>query len=53
MAFFVIAGPSRRSPAFRASRRRNFTFCFLDNEEIGPIALAKIAKDTGLRPEDL
>jgi predicted RNA binding protein YcfA (HicA-like mRNA interferase family) len=32
---------------------RNFTFCFHDSEEIGPAALAKIAKDTGLRPEDL
>jgi predicted RNA binding protein YcfA (HicA-like mRNA interferase family) len=32
---------------------RNFTFCFHDTEEIGPAALAKIAKDTGLRPEDL
>jgi predicted RNA binding protein YcfA (HicA-like mRNA interferase family) len=32
---------------------RNFTFCFHDKEEIGPAALAKIAKDTGLRPEDL
>ena len=32
---------------------QNFTFCFHDNEEIGPAALAKIAKDTGLRPEDL
>jgi predicted RNA binding protein YcfA (HicA-like mRNA interferase family) len=32
---------------------RNFTFCFHDNEETGPAALAKIAKDTGLRPEDL
>ena len=31
----------------------NFTFCFHDNEEIGPVALAKIAKETGLRPEDL
>jgi predicted RNA binding protein YcfA (HicA-like mRNA interferase family) len=31
----------------------NFTFCFHDGEEIGPAALAKIAKDTGLRPEDL
>ena len=31
----------------------NFTFCFHDNEEIGPAALSKIAKDTGLRPEDL
>jgi hypothetical protein len=32
---------------------RNFTFCFHDNEEVGPAALAKIAKGTGLRPEDL
>lgn len=31
----------------------NFTFCFHDNEEIGPAALARIGKDTGLRPEDL
>ncbi|MCC6390691.1 MAG: type II toxin-antitoxin system HicA family toxin [Bryobacterales bacterium] len=31
----------------------NFTFCFHDNEEIGPAALAKIGKDTRLRPEDL
>jgi predicted RNA binding protein YcfA (HicA-like mRNA interferase family) len=31
----------------------NFMFCFHDSEEIGPAALAKIAKDTGLRPEDL
>jgi len=33
--------------------RQNFTFCFHDSEEIGPAALAKIGKDTGLRPEDL
>jgi predicted RNA binding protein YcfA (HicA-like mRNA interferase family) len=32
---------------------RNFTFCFHDSEEIGPAALAKIAKETGLRPDDL
>jgi predicted RNA binding protein YcfA (HicA-like mRNA interferase family) len=32
---------------------RNFTFCFHDSEEIGPAALAKIGKDTGLHPEDL
>ena len=31
----------------------NFTFCFHDSEEIGPTALAKIGKETGLRPEDL
>ena len=31
----------------------NFTFCFQDSEEVGPAALAKIGKETGLRPEDL
>jgi len=31
----------------------NFTFCFHDNQEVGPAALARIGKDTGLRPEDL
>lgn len=31
----------------------NFTFCFHDSEEVGPAALSRIAKDTGLRPEDL
>ena len=31
----------------------NFTFSFHDGEEVGPAALAKIGKDTGLRPEDL
>ncbi len=28
-------------------------FAFHDNEEIGPKMLARIAKATGLRPEDL
>jgi predicted RNA binding protein YcfA (HicA-like mRNA interferase family) len=31
----------------------NFTFSFHDNEEIGPAALARIGKLTGLRPGDL
>ena len=31
----------------------NFTFCFHDREEIGPAALSKMGKDTGLHPEDL
>ncbi|MBL8213544.1 MAG: type II toxin-antitoxin system HicA family toxin [Bryobacterales bacterium] len=31
----------------------SYTFCFHDSEEVGPAALAKIGKDTGLRPEDL
>lgn len=31
----------------------DFVFAFHDREEIGPKMLAKIAKKTGLRPEDL
>jgi predicted RNA binding protein YcfA (HicA-like mRNA interferase family) len=31
----------------------DFVFAFHDNEEIGPRMLARIAKRTGLNPEDL
>jgi len=31
----------------------DFVFAFHDDEEIGPRLLARIAKRTGLRPEDL
>jgi predicted RNA binding protein YcfA (HicA-like mRNA interferase family) len=31
----------------------DFVFAFHDNEEIGPRMLARIAKNTGLRPDDL
>ncbi len=31
----------------------NYVFAFHDNEEIGPKMLARIAKHTGLTPEDL
>ena len=31
----------------------NFVFAFHDGEEIGPRMLARIARRTGLRPEDL
>ena len=31
----------------------DFVFAFHDSEEIGPQMLARIAKRTGLRPEDL
>jgi predicted RNA binding protein YcfA (HicA-like mRNA interferase family) len=30
-----------------------FTWAFHDSEEIGPVMLAKIAKRTGLTPDDL
>lgn len=33
--------------------RPNFVFAFHDAEEIGPRMLARIARQTGLRPEDL
>jgi predicted RNA binding protein YcfA (HicA-like mRNA interferase family) len=32
---------------------RDTVFAFHDDEEIGPRMLARIAKHTGLRPEDL
>jgi predicted RNA binding protein YcfA (HicA-like mRNA interferase family) len=32
---------------------KNFTFAFHDSEEVGPAALARIARDTGLKQEDL
>ncbi len=31
----------------------DYVFAFHDNEEIGPKMLSRIAKYTGLRPEDL
>lgn len=31
----------------------DFVFSFHDREEIGPHMLARIAKNTGLKPEDL
>ncbi|MFZ3265693.1 MAG: type II toxin-antitoxin system HicA family toxin [Terriglobales bacterium] len=33
--------------------RGNYMFGFHENEEIGPKMLAKIAKHTGLEPDDL
>lgn len=33
--------------------RPDYVFAFHDNEEIGPRMLSRIAKHTGLRPEDL
>jgi len=31
----------------------DFVFAFHDGDEIGPVMLARMAKRTGLRPEDL
>lgn len=33
--------------------RPDVVFAFHDNEEIGPRMLARVAKTTGLKPEDL
>ena len=32
---------------------RDYVFAFHDGEEVGPKALARVAKHTGLTPEDL
>ena len=31
----------------------DYTFAFHDSREVGPVMMAKIAKGTGLTPEDL
>jgi predicted RNA binding protein YcfA (HicA-like mRNA interferase family) len=35
------------------AERPNFVFAFADSEEISPKMLSRIARHTGLRPEDL
>ncbi len=44
-----------RAPIVNSSVRdiRDFTWAFHDGEEIGLHMLARIAKQTGLKPEDL
>ena len=46
----------RQSGSHRTLSREgwpNFVFAFHDGEELGPRMLSRIAKHTGLRPEDL
>ncbi len=46
----------RQSGSHRTLSRQgwtDYTFPFHDSEEIGPRMLSKIAKKTGLKPEDL
>jgi len=46
----------RQSGSHRTLRRSgwpDFVFAFHDSDEIGPKMLARIAKHTGLTPEDL
>jgi predicted RNA binding protein YcfA (HicA-like mRNA interferase family) len=46
----------RQSGSHRTLARegwRDVVFAFHDDDEIGPVMLSRIAKRTGLRPEDL
>jgi len=46
----------RQTGSHRVLSRRGFAdlvFAFRDSDEIGPRMLARIAKHSGLRPEDL
>ena len=46
----------RQTGSHRTLTRSNwpdFVFAFHDGEEVGPRMLARIAKRTGLRPEDM
>ncbi len=46
----------RQSGSHRTLEREgwpNYVFAFHDNDEIGPVMLARIAKQTGLMPDDL
>lgn len=48
--------PKRQSGSHRVLARegwRDYVFSFHDGEEIGPRMLTRIAKHTGLRPDDL
>jgi predicted RNA binding protein YcfA (HicA-like mRNA interferase family) len=46
----------RQSGSHRTLSREgwaNVTFAFHDSDELGPKMLARVAKNTGLKPEDL
>ena len=46
----------RQSGSHRTLEREgwsNYVFAFHDNDEIGPVMLSRIAKQTGLTPDDL
>ena len=48
--------PKRQTGSHRTLSREgwpDFVFAFHDGDEIGPRMLARIAKHTGLKPEDL
>jgi predicted RNA binding protein YcfA (HicA-like mRNA interferase family) len=45
--------PSGSHKVLQHPERPDYVFAFHDKEEIGPRMLARIARQTGLRPEDL
>jgi predicted RNA binding protein YcfA (HicA-like mRNA interferase family) len=48
---YIVKGSSHQQ--LQRSGYPDFTWAFHDSEEIGPRMLARIAKHTGLKPEDL
>lgn len=56
-ALFKIGWNLKRQTGSHRTLRRDgwadFVFAFHENDEIGPRMLARIAKHTGLKPDDL
>jgi predicted RNA binding protein YcfA (HicA-like mRNA interferase family) len=48
-----IVRTSGSNRTLRREGRPQYRFAYHDSEELGPVALAEMAKHTGLRPEDL
>lgn len=50
-----LRSPKKPAPTYSFKRAgfRDYTWAFHDNVELGPVMLKKIAKYTGLTPEDL
>ena len=49
----LARNPAEGFPRLSREGRPNFVFAFHERVEIGPKMLARIAKHTGLKPEDL
>jgi hypothetical protein len=52
-ALFLACRPISAVPHLSLVRKPGYVFAFHDREEIGPKMLARIARHTGLTPEDL
>ncbi len=50
---WIVKRASGSHKTLQRSGWPDFVFAFHDKEEIGPRMLARIAKHTGLKPEDL